>query len=225
MMRSDPGVIRAYVDLKSPYAYLAIEPTRRLSRCCGVRIDWLPYTLDIPSYLGSARVDETGAVIEEDRSPHQWRRVRYAYMDVRRYANLRGLTIRGTVKIWNTRLFSTALLWARDQARSDALLDIVFPRFWRRDFDPEDPSAVVASLKEAGCTADGYLAWAATTGGDIHDAVRREAEEAGVFGVPWYAWNNEVFWGREALPLLSQRITGNLPDWAPDLGLAPDDGS
>ena len=110
------GVLTAYVDLKSPYAYLAIEPTRRLARRCGVALDWLPYTLDIPSYLGSAKVDETGQVIEQDRTPHQWRRVKYAYMDVRRYANLRGLTIRGTVKIWNTRLASIGLLWARNRA-------------------------------------------------------------------------------------------------------------
>ncbi len=76
--------LTAYIDLKSPYAYLAIEPTRRLARRCGVALDWLPYTLDIPSYLGSAKVDETGQVIEQDRSPHQWRRVKYSYMDVRR---------------------------------------------------------------------------------------------------------------------------------------------
>ena len=45
------------------------------------RLDWLPYTLDIPSYLGSARVDERGEVIEAARNAHQWRRVRYSYMD------------------------------------------------------------------------------------------------------------------------------------------------
>ncbi|MEM7212259.1 MAG: DsbA family protein, partial [Pseudomonadota bacterium] len=205
------------------YAYLAIEPTRRLARKCGVAVDWLPYTLDIPFYLGSAKVDETGQVIEQDRSPHQWRRVKYAYMDVRRYANLRGLTIRGTVKIWDTRLASTALLWAREQSLADAYLDVVFPPFWRRELDAEDPDAVIAKLVEAGCETSDFAAWAANEGGALHDRLRKEAEALGVFGVPWYTWGDEIFWGREALPLIAHRITGRLPEWAADLGLAPDD--
>ena len=110
--------LTAYVDVKSPYAYLAIEPTRRLARQTGIAIDWVPYTLDIPSYLGSAEVDEAGQVIAQDRNPHQWRRVRYSYMDVRRYANLRGLTIKGTRKIWDSSLASIALLWARERNRA-----------------------------------------------------------------------------------------------------------
>jgi hypothetical protein len=29
-----------------------------------VRLEWLPYTLDIPAFLGSARVDAEGNVVE-----------------------------------------------------------------------------------------------------------------------------------------------------------------
>ena len=217
--------LTAYLDVKSPYAYLAIEPTRRLARRAGVLVDWMPYTLDIPSYLGSATLDAEGRVLEEDRTAHQWRRVRYSYMDVRRYANLRGLTIRGTTKIWDTRLASIGLLWARERGGADAYLDAVFPPFWRRALDVEDPEVVAQALRSCGVGADGFAAWAAGAGGVLHDRVRADAEAAGVFGVPWYLWGDEVFWGREALPLLWHRITGQLPDWAADLGLAPDDGS
>ena len=45
-----------YVDHKSPYAYLAVEPTYALGEELGIEIDWRPLTLDIPSYLGSARL-------------------------------------------------------------------------------------------------------------------------------------------------------------------------
>ena len=33
------------------------------------------------------------------RDPHHWRRVRYAYMDARRFANKQGLTLMGPKKI------------------------------------------------------------------------------------------------------------------------------
>ncbi len=49
--------MKVYSDYKSPYSYLAKDLTYELERQTGVTLEWLPYTLDIPSYLGSARVD------------------------------------------------------------------------------------------------------------------------------------------------------------------------
>ena len=60
--------IRVYSDYKSPYAFLAKDLIYELEDQCDVRLDWLPYTLGIPSYLGSARLDERGQVIESNRN-------------------------------------------------------------------------------------------------------------------------------------------------------------
>src|SRR5258705_6356469 len=96
--------IRLYSDYKSPYAYLAKDLAYELERETGVQLDWLPYTLDIPAYLGSAKVDAKGGVLEESRNAHQWRRGKYNYMDCRREANRRGLTIPGPQKIFDSSL-------------------------------------------------------------------------------------------------------------------------
>ena len=74
-------ILTAYIDYKSPYAYLAKDLAYELEREFPVRVDWLPYVLDIPSFLGSAWVDDAGRVIQQQRNAHQWRRVRYSYMD------------------------------------------------------------------------------------------------------------------------------------------------
>ena len=58
-----------YVDIKSPYAFVAKDPTRRLAESLDIRVDWRPLTLDIPSYLGSARLDDKGKVAAANRSP------------------------------------------------------------------------------------------------------------------------------------------------------------
>ena len=110
--------IKLYSDYKSPYAYLAKDLAYELERDTGVRVDWLPYTLDIPAYLGSAKVDAHGNVLEENRNAHQWRRVKYSYMDCRREANRRGLTIRGPRKIFDSSLANIGLLYAKRQASS-----------------------------------------------------------------------------------------------------------
>jgi len=72
-----------YIDYKSPYAYLAKDPTYAIADELGVEIDWRPFTLDIPSYLGSARLDSEGRVVESKRSTSQWAMVKYAYRDAR----------------------------------------------------------------------------------------------------------------------------------------------
>ena len=213
--------LTVYVDVKSPYAYLALDPVRSLAARCGVSVDWLPYTLDIPDYLGSAEVDAAGNVVAEDRSAHQWRRVRYAYMDVRRLANLRGLTIRGTRKIWDSSLASIGLLWARRHGSSEAYLDRVFPPFWRRDLDIEDIAVIEDTLAAVGIQTQGFTDFVIGEGRLQHDTLRDAAEAAGVFGVPWMVWQDEVFWGREALPLIEFRMTGAFPPGSGGSAIGP----
>ena len=57
---ADPRTVTVYIDCKSPYAYLAKDLAYELERDFPVRVDWLPCLLDIPSFLGSARVDDSG---------------------------------------------------------------------------------------------------------------------------------------------------------------------
>ena len=59
-----PNTILVYSDYKSPYAFLAKDLIYELEEQFDVHLEWLPYTLDIPSYLGSARLDERGEVVE-----------------------------------------------------------------------------------------------------------------------------------------------------------------
>ena len=199
---SETRTITVYVDYKSPYAYLAKDPAYELTRDFPVTLDWLPYLLDIPSFLGSAKLDESGRVIEESRNPHQWRRVKYSYMDCRRQARKRGLVIRGTQKIWDSTLAGAGLLYAK--RRGEAVLrrynDFVFERFWKRELDIEDPAVVAGVLAEAGADTAGAVEYLADEGRREVERISREAEEMGVFGVPSFIVDGELFWGREHLP-------------------------
>jgi 2-hydroxychromene-2-carboxylate isomerase len=194
--------IQVYSDYKSPYAFLAKDLIYLLEQEFAVRIDWLPYTLDIPSYLGSARVDERGEVIEAERNAHQWRRVRYSYMDCRRQARRRGLVIRGPRKIWDSSLAAIGMLWAKRQgvAQFRAYHDQVFERFWRRELDIEDAEVVAGVLAQAGASTSSFADYLAGEGRREHDQIRERAEAAGVFGVPSFLIDGELFWGREHLP-------------------------
>jgi 2-hydroxychromene-2-carboxylate isomerase len=200
--------ITVYSDYKSPYAYLAKDLVYRLEDELAVRVDWLPYTLDIPAYLGSARVDERGEVIESARNAHQWRRVRYSYMDCRRQARRRGLVIRGPRKIWDSSIAAIGMLWTkrRGAAPLRAYHDRVFERFWRRALDIEDADVVAAMLAEAGADVSGFNDYLAGEGRRAHDAISAAAETAGIFGVPSLVIDGELFWGREHLPDIREML-------------------
>ena len=198
--------ITHYFDYKSPYAYLAQEATYQIVRDFDIEIDWLPLTLHIPSFLGSAEVDATGKVISEQRNAHQWRRVKYSYMDCRREANRRGLVIRGPQKIFDSSVAHIGMLYAKRQGDFRAYHDAVYERFWRRELDIENPEIVKHVLTEVGVDASGFLDYFNGAGRQEHERVIAEAEESGVFGVPSYVVNGELFWGAERIDVVRERL-------------------
>lgn len=193
--------ITAYTDYKSPYAFLAKDQVYTLARDTGAVIDWRPYILNIPLFLGSAVVGVDGTVLEANRNAHQWRRVRYSYMDCRRQARKRGLIIRGTQKIFDFAPAAAGMLFAQQagEAAFRHYHDTVFERFWKRELDIEATDALAAVLTEAG--ADGAAFAAFLPGGLARvAAINEQAEADGVFGVPTFVVDRELFWGSEHLP-------------------------
>jgi 2-hydroxychromene-2-carboxylate isomerase len=82
--------------------------------------------------------------------------------------------------------------------------EAVFERFWRRDLDIESVPAIAAVLDEAG--ASGFAAWADQGRAEVTKIVL-DAEAQGVFGVPSFIVNNELFWGREHLSDIRAMLT------------------
>lgn len=207
--RSEQPLI-VYMDIKSPYAFIAKDPTYAMAEALGIRIDWRPLTLNIPSYLGSAKLDKKGKVESSERTPEQWAKVKYAYRDARRYAGELGYALRGTEKIWDTTLAHIGFWWAKEQGDGvlKAYLDHVYPRFWVRDFDAEDLSVVTAALQTAGADTAGFEDYANGAGRRFHDLSQQAVFEAGIFGVPGYVLEGEYFFGREHLPTVRWMLGG-----------------
>lgn len=206
-LASDKPLI-VYIDIKSPYAFIAKDPTWALADELGIEIDWRPLTLDIPSYLGSAKLDNSGKVAQSNRSAEQWGGVRYAYMDARRYAAAYGYALRGTEKIWDTRLIHIAFLWVKRAGMAELrkFIDAVYPPFWIRELDVEDEQTVIRCIEQAGVASAGFLEWASSAGGQAHDEQQAAVFDAGVYGVPGYVVDGEYFFGREHLPTIRNRL-------------------
>ena len=57
--------------------------------------------------------------------------------------------------------------------------------------------AVTGQLEEAGANVDGFDAYATGEGKKEAERIRADAWDRGVFGVPTYDLDGELFWGRE----------------------------
>jgi 2-hydroxychromene-2-carboxylate isomerase len=212
------NALTVYIDFKSPYAYLAIQPTRKMASALNISINWLPFVLDIPSYLGTAKLNASGAVAEQSRSKTQWSGVKYAYYDCRRYANLSSMTIRGTVKIWDTNLAAVGMLWAKQQGGAilDRYIDAVYLPFWKRELDVEDIEVIKAVLTRAGAKLSGFDDFARDDGAQQNEQLQESAFEQGVFGVPTYVIGDDRYFGREHLPRIRWQLEGGHGE-APDI--------
>jgi 2-hydroxychromene-2-carboxylate isomerase len=187
--------VTLWSDYVSPYAFVAKAWAYELEADYDIALAWRPYTLDIASFQGSVA----------ERDPHHWRRVRYAYMDARRFASKQDLTLMGPKKIFYARPINAGMLYAQAHGVFRAYNDLAFDRFWRRALDPEDVATVEALLIEAGAPA-GFAGFLAGEGGLEHDRLRAEAEASGVFGVPTLVFDGELFWGGDRIGLLRERL-------------------
>ena len=195
-----------YFDYKSPYAYLAQDAAYALAEESGLDIAWRPYTLEIPKFLGAAELDGLGRDVVGTRNDHQWRRVRYAYMDCRREATRRGIVLRGPRKIFDSSIAHLGFLYASERGDPRAYHERAFERFFRREFDVGDPAAVAKLLEECGIASGDFANFCVGPGRESYERIQREAEAAGVFGVPSYLVDGELFWGAERMPRVRERL-------------------
>jgi len=186
--------IRVAIDFKSPTSYLAIAPSRALETRLGRTFDWLP--VSVP-----ALARPKPAAASEDRGARH-RRIRAAYVanDLRRYAAARGLELGDVHREPDTTAASLGLLWLRRQAsaRVSDYVDRVFDRVWRENADA-DVGFVVEALAEE---ADGFRAYAAGDGPHELEAVRAGLADAGVWNTPAYLVADDLFIGRQHLPMV-----------------------
>jgi 2-hydroxychromene-2-carboxylate isomerase len=192
------------IDFKSPYAYLALQPSLELIDSLGVEVDWLPF--DAAPLKPHKRVGPDA----NRGSRHRWIRAQYQARDLERYAARQGLSIKDVFRAPNTSLAGIGLLWLGQKAPQAIrqYLHDSFAGLWSGDLDMEDEAAVTRVVESAGgsgfaefCHGDGRLEW---------DSLQERLIAAGLFDVPTYIVGNELFLGRQHLPMIRKLLEPGL---------------
>jgi 2-hydroxychromene-2-carboxylate isomerase len=193
-MPTDIAEVKMYSDYKSPYAFLAFDPAFELEKRYRIRMRWLPFQLRIKG--------------KGQRSEYSELKVKYSYMDARRWANLRGgIVLKGPLKIFDT---SPALIGGLFAEKHDKLVEFsraVFTAFFRREFEADSPDAVAKLVAELGMSEAEYRDYLAGDGPKDYENAQLEAVADRIFGVPMFIFKGEQFWGYDRMEFLERRLT------------------
>ena len=184
--------IKMYSDYKSPYAYLAFDPAFALEERYHVRLRWKPFQLRLKG--------------KGQRSVYSEYKVKYSYLDARRWAKPRGLWIRGPLKIYDSTPALVGGLFAEGHGRLLDYSRIVYKRFFLRELEIDQPEAVAAVIAELGLSESDYLAYLAGEGSAAYEHAQEEASADRIFGVPLFLFEGEPFWGYDRMALLEARL-------------------
>jgi 2-hydroxychromene-2-carboxylate isomerase len=193
-MQNDRKELKMYSDFKSPYAFLAFDPAFALETKYRVRLKWKPFQLRLKG--------------KGERSQYSEYKVKYSYMDARRWANMRGgLMIRGPLKIFDTTPALIGGLYAEKHGKIREYGNKVFELFFKRELAADEPKAVAPVIESIGLSAQGYWTYLASNGRAEYEQALDDAATDQVFGVPMFFFEQEPFWGYDRMGLLEHRLT------------------
>ena len=204
-----PRDIRFFYDPISPYAYLAFERLPVALMGHSVRVRYVPVLfaalLKAHGQLGPAEI----------AGKRDW-----TYGQVRWLAHQQGvlLDLPAAHPFNPLPLLRLGLACAREDAPGDTnryVTELLMRHVWRGGQDAADPQRLadlqaVLQAHVAQCGRE----WLSPDSDEVKQRLRTNTEEAlalGVFGVPSMVLDGRVFWGQDALPMLSACLAGD--DW------------
>lgn len=189
-----------YFAPMSGYAYLGAAELARIADRHGCVVRHAP--VDIQAVFAASGVTPPAV---QSAARKAYRRV-----DMRRWADWRGLPLREAPKHWPApgALAARYILAAeRIASRGGQMSEAVLAACWARDLDIADETVLARLARELGLDADELAATAhdeataQAAAGHTEDAIR-----LGLFGSPTYVLGEQIFFGQDRLDFLEREL-------------------
>jgi predicted DsbA family dithiol-disulfide isomerase len=182
--------VRFYYDVVCPYSYMESHAVEAAEDAGEVEVEWLPFELrPAPKALLEVRGDH----LRTDWTQNVYRRAQTLGIEI----HLPRYQPRSTLPL-------AACLWAGEQGRLRALKHALYEAFFCEGEDIATDREIARAAERAGLDGDGAIeaAYSAERFARIR-SIRREAEAAGVRGVPSLLTDDgETHWGMGGLARL-----------------------
>lgn len=185
----------------SPWARLGHDAFRDICRRHGASIRLLPID------LGAKVFPVSGGVPLAKRAPQ---RQAYRLVELARWRDFRGVALKVQPKFFpvSQEEASLAIIGTQLLAGTEAALDLagaLMRAIWDEDRNIAEPTVIADIMAALGIDAAAVSAKREVSQ-KTYEANTQEAIERQVFGVPWYVYGDEPFWGQDRLEFLDRAL-------------------
>ncbi len=198
-MSDERASILCFLDPISPYAFLALERIASDSRLSG-----LNWTIRPVVYAKLLEAHGLVGPVESEAKR------RYTMLDVVRCAESLGLTVEGPpAHPFRSLAALRVLSLFTESTRALELAGTMFRAAWTDGRDLEDWETLESLVRSVGEDSTNLKDRATTPENKARliESTKR-ATERGVFGVPTFEFQSELFWGHDRIDALLDRIAG-----------------
>lgn len=190
-----------YMSPGSPWTFLGHGRLREICAMHNARVRIKP--IDV----GARVFPVSGGLPLAKRAPQ---RQSYRLVELERWRKLRGVALNLHPKFFPAPADEACrLIIAADQLHGEdaamRLADHLMRALWVEDRDLNDETTLRAIVRESDLEADAVFRQIPGTH-QVYDANTAEAIDRGVFGVPWYVYRDEPFWGQDRLEFLERAL-------------------
>ena len=194
--------VEFHFDFGSPNAYLAHLVVPAIERRTGVEFDYVPILLGGVFKLTNNR-SPAESLMGIKNKPE------YEQLEMRRFIDRHRITRFQMNPFFpvNTLTLMRGAIAARSLDVFDRYVDDMFRHMWADPKKMDDPQVLRAALEESGFDAERFLALVQTR--EIKDALIANTERSvarGTFGAPTFFVGDEIFFGKDRLRDVEERI-------------------
>ena len=204
--------ITFYLDFISPYAYLAFERLPLALQGCTYEVRYQPI-------LFGALLQHHGQLGPAEFAPKR----DWTYRQVLWLAKQLDVPLEmprshpfNPMSLLRLSLAAATL----DGLPNRRVCELIFKHVWQGAQEPNDPDRLTRLVDQLATLGSNVAHEIEPDAPDIKLRLRQDTEQAiaqGVFGVPTFAVDDKLFWGQDALPMLSDYLRGDPwfagPDW------------
>lgn len=199
-----------YVDPKDPLVYLALPGTTQLLAKAKCDARWFPMRVDGWSDPGPEPAADAGRGVR-----HRWFRANYRERELQHYAGVHQLPLTNLYRQSDSSQAAMALLWLSKQPAANNLVPMFLVKLtqahWANPNATMDLDAdILPLLRDLTDNPAGFKSYRSEQGPAELEAQLAANSALGVTRGPAYHFEEQLYIGREHLPLLTELISESL---------------
>lgn len=198
--KDDRPVIDYYFSVLSDWAYMGGERFENLGRRYNARINHLPMRLAV-------LYANTGGIVLQKRSIQ---RQNYRVVELARWRDKLGMPITLHPKYYptdDTLAACSIIVAAQHGLDPGRLANLIHRAIWVEEQDVADEGTLRRIIGAMTPHPEKVLEAARSAGArETLDRNTREAGERGVFGSPFYIFEDQIYWGQDRLDFLDEQL-------------------